>query len=68
VCVPIRVLLVLVHGRAAFHQPLRAGRPVVLARTPTLVFSLVLAEILRDRFAVAPWPAATLMPPARRSH
>jgi Kef-type K+ transport system membrane component KefB len=61
VCVPIRVLLVLVHRRAAFKQPLRAGLPVALALTPTLVFSLVLAEILRDRFAAAPWLVGALL-------
>ena len=61
VCVPIRVLLVLVHRRAAFRQPLRDGLPVALALTPTLVFSLVLAEILRDRFAAAPWLVGALI-------
>ena len=61
VCVPLRVLLVLVHRRAAFRQPLRAGLPVALALTPTLVFSLVLAEILRDRFAAAPWLVGALI-------
>lgn len=60
-CVPLRVLLVLVHRRAAFHQPLRAGMPVAVALTPTLVFSLVLAEILRDRFAAAPWLVGALL-------
>jgi Kef-type K+ transport system membrane component KefB len=61
VCVPIRVLLVLAHRRAAFRQPLRAGLPVAIALTPTLVFSLVLAEILRDRFAAAPWLVGALI-------
>ncbi|MDF1503944.1 cation:proton antiporter [Roseisolibacter sp. H3M3-2] len=61
VCVPLRVMLVLVHRRAAFRQPLRAGLPVALALTPTLVFSLVLAEILRDRFAAAPWLVGALI-------
>ena len=61
VCVPLRVLLVAVHRRAAFRQPLRAGLPVAVALTPTLVFSLVLAEILRDRFAAAPWLVGALI-------
>jgi Kef-type K+ transport system membrane component KefB len=61
VCVPIRVMLVAVHRRAAFRQPLRAGLPVALALTPTLVFTLVLAEILRDRFAAAPWLVGALI-------
>jgi Kef-type K+ transport system membrane component KefB len=61
VCVPIRVLLVLAHRRAAFKQPLRAGLPVAIALTPTLVFSLVLAEILRDRFDAAPWLVGALI-------
>ncbi|MGZ8376940.1 MAG: cation:proton antiporter [Gemmatirosa sp.] len=61
VCVPLRVMHVLVHRRAAFRQPLRAGMPVAIALTPTLVFSLVLAEILRDRFAAAPWLVGALI-------
>jgi Kef-type K+ transport system membrane component KefB len=61
VCVPLRVALVLAHRGAAFHQPLRAGLPVAVALTPTLVFSLVLAEILRDRFEAAPWLVGALV-------
>ena len=55
VCVPLRVGLVLGHRALAFRQPWRVGLPVAVALTPTLVFSLVLAEILRDRFAAQPW-------------
>ncbi len=54
-CVPLRLALVLLHRARAFNQPWRAGLPVAIALTPTLVFSLVLAEILRDRFAAQPW-------------
>lgn len=60
-CVPLRLGLVLVHRARAFRQPWRAGVPVAVALTPTLVFSLVLAEILRDRFAAQPWLVGALI-------
>ena len=61
VCVPLRVGLVVGHRALAFRQPWRVGLPVAIALTPTLVFSLVLAEILRDRFAAQPWLVGALV-------
>lgn len=52
VFVPLRLALVLGHRRIALRERWTAGRPVATALLPTLVFSLVLAEILGDRFAV----------------
>ena len=54
VCVPLRVALVLLHRRLAFQRPWRTGLPVAIALTPTLVFTLVLASILRDRLGAPP--------------
>ncbi|HSB53374.1 MAG TPA: cation:proton antiporter, partial [Gemmatimonadales bacterium] len=54
VAVPPRILLVSLHRRLRFGErfadSLRVGVPML----PTLVFTLVIAGILRDRFAVPP--------------
>jgi Kef-type K+ transport system membrane component KefB len=50
--VPLRVALVAFHRRAALREPVRAGTRIGVAMLPTLVFTLVIAEILRDSFAV----------------
>ncbi len=52
VCLPIRIALVLVHRRYSLGESLKSGLPIAIALTPTLVFSLVLAEILRDEFGI----------------
>ncbi len=52
VCVPMRVLLVLLHRRRSLGESARGGLPIAIALAPTLVFSLVIAEILRDRFGI----------------
>jgi len=49
---PIRVGILAFHRRVALHEPFRAGLRVGVALLPTLVFSLVLAQILRDEYAV----------------
>lgn len=54
VVAPLRVGTVLLHRRLALGEPPRAGLRVAFAMLPTLVFGLVIAEILRDRFAVSP--------------
>jgi Kef-type K+ transport system membrane component KefB len=51
---PLRIALVAVHRRLALGEPLRAGARIGVAMLPTLVFTLVIAEILRDTFAVPP--------------
>ena len=45
---------VLLHRRLALGERPEQGRRVALALLPTLVFTLVLAAILRDEFAIAP--------------
>lgn len=50
--VPLRITLVAVHRRAVLGETLRAGTRIGAAMLPTLVFTLVIAEILRDTFAV----------------
>jgi Kef-type K+ transport system membrane component KefB len=48
--VPLRVGVVAVHRRLAIGEPLRHGRRIGASLLPTLVFTLVIAEVLRDRF------------------
>jgi Kef-type K+ transport system membrane component KefB len=52
--VPLRVLTVVLHRRVALRESTSSGVRVAIAMLPTLVFGLVLAKILRDRFAVSP--------------
>jgi Kef-type K+ transport system membrane component KefB len=52
--VPLRVLTVIGHRRLALGERSRRGLRIAIAMLPTLVFGLVIAEILRDRFAVRP--------------
>lgn len=49
VLIPVRVATVAAHRRVALGEPLRKGARVATALVPTLVFSLVLAE-LASRF------------------
>jgi Kef-type K+ transport system membrane component KefB len=51
---PIRLALVAAHRRLALAEPWRDSIRVGVAMLPTLVFTLVIAEILRDRYAVSP--------------
>jgi Kef-type K+ transport system membrane component KefB len=52
--VPVRVALVAAHRRLALGEPIRNGMRIGASMLPTLVFTLVIAEILRDRFGVSP--------------
>jgi Kef-type K+ transport system membrane component KefB len=51
---PLRIALVAAHRRLALHEPFGRSVRVAVPMLPTLVFTLVIAAILRDRFAVAP--------------
>jgi Kef-type K+ transport system membrane component KefB len=51
VAVPLRVILTVVHRRWALGEAVASARRVGTALVPTLVFTLVLADILRARFA-----------------
>lgn len=50
VCVPLRVVVTVLHRRLALGDAIASARRVGVAMVPTLVFTLVLAEILRDRY------------------
>ncbi len=54
VILPIRIGAVALHRRIVLGEPLARSTRVAVPMLPTLVFTLVLAGILRDRFAVAP--------------
>lgn len=51
--VPLRTLIVAGHRRYSLGEPWRKGARVGLALVPTLVFTLVLGGILRERFALS---------------
>jgi Kef-type K+ transport system membrane component KefB len=53
--VGLRVAVVAIHRRVALHEPLADGARVGISLAPTLVFTLVIAELLRDSFG-APAP------------
>jgi Kef-type K+ transport system membrane component KefB len=55
IMVPLRVASVAVHRRLSLGEPLAQGWRVGTSLVPTLVFTLVTAEIMRDRLEV---PAA----------
>ncbi|MGD9904782.1 MAG: cation:proton antiporter [Vicinamibacterales bacterium] len=52
--VGFRIMLVAVHRRLALGEPLAEGARVGVSLVPTLVFTLVIAELLRDSFAATP--------------
>lgn len=53
--VPVRLLLVNLHRRFRLGEVLRASQTVSVPLLPTLVFTLVLAQILRERFGAPSW-------------
>ncbi|MEZ5287482.1 MAG: cation:proton antiporter [Vicinamibacterales bacterium] len=55
VFVPLRVALAMGHTRWSLGTPAQEGWRMGTSLVPTLVFTLVIAEILRDRFGVADW-------------
>lgn len=54
VVLPIRVFRVAWHRRLALREPWRVGARIGTAVIPTLVFTIVIAEILQERFQLAP--------------
>ncbi|MBK7141778.1 MAG: cation:proton antiporter [bacterium] len=50
IMVPLRLLPVALHRRMVLKEPLKVGMRISASMLPTLVFTLVLAGILRDRF------------------
>ncbi|MEO8838950.1 MAG: cation:proton antiporter [Herbaspirillum sp.] len=53
VVLPLRVLIVWVQRRVIFHESFRSSLRVSIALSPTLIFTLVLAAVLRERFGVS---------------
>jgi Kef-type K+ transport system membrane component KefB len=53
--VPIRLLTVVLHRRLALKEPLGATMKVAVPMLPTLVFTLVIAGILRDQYDIPAW-------------
>ncbi|EWS77818.1 cation:proton antiporter [Xylella taiwanensis] len=52
VVLPLRIAVIWVQRRVMFGEDFRSSLRVSLALVPTLIFTLVLAGILRDRFAI----------------
>ena len=49
----VRVAAVAIHRRIALREPVRSGMRIGVSMLPTLVFTLVLADILRERFGIS---------------
>ena len=52
--VVVRTTMVVIHRRVALGEPIRSGMRIGISMLPTLVFTLIIAEILRERFGVSP--------------
>ena len=53
--VPVRLVAVALHRRAALKEPVKEALKVAVPMLPTLVFTLVIAGILRDEYAIPSW-------------
>jgi len=53
--VPVRLVTVTLHRRLALKEPVREALQVAVPMLPTLVFTLVIAGILRDRYDIPGW-------------
>ena len=51
--VPLRVAVTVLHRKLGLKETLVAGRRIGVALVPTLVFTLVLVQILREQYAVS---------------
>ncbi len=54
VVLPLRIARVAVHRNLALGEPYKIGARIGTAVIPTLVFTIVIAEILQERFALSP--------------
>jgi len=61
IVLPLRTGTVLLHRRMALGETPRRSLRVALSMLPTLVFTLVLADILRETFALPGWLFGTLI-------
>jgi len=53
VCVPLRVAVTALHRKVGLRETLADAQRIGMALVPTLVFTLVLVEILREQYAVS---------------
>lgn len=53
VMIPLRALIVAGHRLAALRETFRQGSRVAVPMLPTLVFTLILAQILREQFQIS---------------
>lgn len=51
--IPFRIVLVAAHRRVVLKESFRAGIRIGASILPTLVFTIIIAEILRERFGVS---------------
>lgn len=61
VLTPVRVFAVAAHRRLALHETFRQSRRIGIALVPTLVFTLVIANILYASYAAPPWLLGALV-------
>lgn len=61
IVVPIQIFRVALHRRLVLKEPLAVGARIGTAVVPTLVFTIVIAEILRTQFALTPELFGALM-------
>lgn len=61
VFVPLRIGITMLHRRVALREEGPTSHRVATALVPTLVFTLVLAEILRDQFAIPSYIVGALI-------
>lgn len=52
VCVPVRIAVTALHRKVGLRETISDARRIGMALVPTLVFTLVLIQILREQFAV----------------
>ena len=61
VFVPVRIAVIGFHRRLTLRESFRSSRRIGSALVPTLVFTLVIVEILHDRFALSGTVAGALV-------
>lgn len=54
ILVPLRIGMVSLHRRLVLDEPLKQSTRIGISMLPTLVFTLVIAEILVDQFGIEP--------------
>lgn len=53
VLVPLQIVLVALHRRIALGEPFKRGARIGVSIVPTLVFTIVIAHILQERFSLS---------------